>query len=180
MPNWMRTALEVSGDQKLQQEFFAAIGNGSEQPIDFEKLIPPPANIFRGNFGETERVYCEENNLPNWYDWNRENWGTKWNAARGELRPSKQGDSTVLFFDTAWSLPLPILEKIEDMLMNEFLGLEIYGEFIEEGYAVAGVILMGKDGGDIQEIDIYFDQESYEPKINFFNQDGIEFEFKNL
>lgn len=182
MPNWMRTALEVSGDQKLQQEFFAAIGNGigSEQPIDFEKLIPPPANIFKGNFGETERLYCEENNLPNWYDWNRENWGTKWNAAYGELRPSKQGDSTVLFFDTAWSLPMPILEKIEEMLMNEFLGLEIYGEFIEEGYAVAGVILMGKDGGDIREIDIDFDQESEQTKINFFDQDGTQFKFKNL
>jgi hypothetical protein len=66
------------------------------------------------------------------------------------------------------------------MLMNEFLGLEIYGEFIEEGYAVAGVILMGKDGGDIREIDIDFDQESDQPKINFFDQDGTEFKFKNL
>lgn len=178
----MRIALEVSGDQKLQQEFFAAIGNGigSEQPIDFEKLIPPPANIFRGNLGADEKKYCEENNIPNWYDWNRENWGTKWNASYGELRPSKQGDSTVLFFETAWSLPVPILEKIEQMLVNEFIGLEIYGEFIEEGYGIAGVILMDKDGGEISEMDIEFDQESDEPTIKFFDQDGYEFKFKTL
>ena len=182
MPNWMRTALEVSGDQKLREKFFNAIGQGleSEQPIDFEKIIPPPDNLFRGNIGNDEEKYCKDNNLPNWYDWNRENWGTKWNAAYGEIRPSKQGDSTVLFFDTAWGLPLPILEKIEHMLMNEFLGLNIYGEFIEESYSVAGVVLMGKDGGDLRELDIDFDQVSEEPTIKFFDQDGYEFKFKNL
>jgi hypothetical protein len=182
MPNWMRTALEVSGDQKLREKFFNAIGQGleSKQPIDFEKIIPPPDNLFRGNLGQPEEEYCKNNNIPNWYDWNRENWGTKWNAVDGELRPSKQGDSTMLFFDTAYSLPLPILERIEHMLMNEFLGLNIYGEFIEESYSVAGVVLMGKDGGDLRELDIDFDQVSEEPTIKFFDQDGYEFKFKNL
>ena len=64
--------------------------------------------------------------------------------------------------------------------MNEFLGLNIYGEFIEEGYAVAGFVLMGKDGGDLRELDIDFDQVSEEPTIKFFDQDGYEFKFKNL
>jgi hypothetical protein len=178
----MRTALEVSGDQKLQQQFFAAIGNGieSKQPIDFERLIPPPANLFRGNLGKEEEEYCRANNIPDWHSWNRKNWGTKWNAAYGEVRPSKEGNSTILFFDTAWNLPMPILEKIEQMLMNEFLGLNIYGEFIEEGYAVAGVILMGKDGGDIQELGIDFDQDADEPTIKFFDDNDHEFKFKNL
>lgn len=188
MPNWMRTALEVSGNQKLREKFFNAIGQGleSEQPIDFEKIIPPPDNLFRGNIGNDEEKYCKDNNLPNWYDWNRENWGTKWNAAYGEIRPSKQGDSTVLFFETAWSLPLPILEKIEHMLMNEFLGLNIYGEFIEEGNAVAGVVLMDKDGADIRELEVdesvFSDEEGGELNyhLKFFDQDGCEFKFKNL
>jgi hypothetical protein len=188
MPNWMRTALEVSGDQKLQEKFFNAIGQGleSEQPIDFEKIIPPPDNLFRGNIGNDEQKYCKDNNLPNWYDWNRENWGTKWNASYCELRPSKQGDSTVLLFETAWSLPLPIFEKIEQMLMNEFIGLNIYGEFIEEGNAVAGVVLMDKDGADIRELEVdesvFSDEEGGELNyhLKFLDQDGCEFKFKNL
>ena len=181
MPNWMRTALEVSGDQKLREKFFNAIGQGleSEQPIDFEKIIPPPDNLFRGNIGNDEEKYCKDNNLPNWYDWNRENWGTKWNASYCELRPSKQGDSTVLLFETAWSLPLPILEKLEHML-------NIYGEFIEEGNAVAGVVLMDKDGADIRELEVdesvFSDEEGGELNyhLKFFDQDGCEFKFKNL
>ena len=184
----MRTALEVSGDQKLQEKFFNAIGQGleSEQPIDFEKIIPPPDNLFRGNIGNDEQKYCKDNNLPNWYDWNRENWGAKWNASYCELRPSKQGDSTVLLFETAWSLPLPIFEKIEQMLMNEFIGLNIYGEFIEEGNAVAGVVLMDKDGADIRELEVdesvFSDEEGGELNyhLKFLDQDGCEFKFKNL
>ena len=72
MPNWMRTALEVSGDQKLREEFFNAIGQGleSDQPIDFEKIIPPPDNLFRGNLGQPEEKYCKDNNIPDWYSWN--------------------------------------------------------------------------------------------------------------
>jgi hypothetical protein len=55
----------------------------------------------------------------NWYDWNVRNWGTKWDVAvqNGEEYPETQIlDEGELFinykFDTAWSPPLPAIEKL--------------------------------------------------------------------
>lgn len=180
MPNWMRTALEVSGDQKLREKFFNAIGQGleSKQPIDFEKVIPPPDNLFQGNLGQPEEKYCKDNNIPNWYDWNCKNWGTKWNAVGGEVKTF--GDySDVLFFDTAYNLAFPILEELEKMLMNEYKGIEIYGEFIEETYSQAGFIKMDGNGGQIDSITIEMDDDQ-EYKVTFLNEDGVKVNFKHL
>lgn len=180
MPNWMRIALEVSGDEQQQKEFFESIGDGieSKQPINFEKIITPPDNLFRGNLGRQEEEYCRANNIPDWYSWNNANWGTKWNASDGFVE--MKADSVVVLFNTAWALPIPIIEKIEKMVMDKFIDLKIYGEFIEEGYAVAGFFHIGKDGGELTEVDIDFDQEGDEPLIRFFGVDGTEFKFKNL
>ena len=179
MPNWMRTALEVSGDQKLREKFFNAIGQGleSKQPIDFEKIIPPPDNLFRGNLGADEEKYCKDNNIPDWYSWNNSNWGTKWNAVAGEVQ-TFGAYSNVLFFDTAWNLACPILEEIERMLLNEYKGIEIYGEFVEEGYSQAGFIKMDSNGGRIDEVTIEMDQDQ-DYKVKFL-KDGAEVNFKHL
>lgn len=180
MPNWMRIALEVSGDEQQQKQFFESIGDGlaSEYPINFEKIITPPDNLFRGNLGQEEKEYCRANNIPDWYSWNTANWGTKWNASYCFV--DMKADSVLLLFDTAWALPIPIIEKIEQMIMDKFIDLKIYGEFIEEGYAVAGFFHIGKDGGELTEVDIDFDEQNDEPFIRFFNTDGTEFKFKNL
>ena len=41
-----------------------------------------------------------------WYEWCIENWGTKWNACESDL----QGN--VMYFDTAWSCPIPVLTRL--------------------------------------------------------------------
>ena len=182
MPNWMRIALEVSGDKKQQKEFFESIGDGleSEQPINFEKIITPPDNLFRGNLGKDEEEYCRANNIPDWYSWNTANWGTKWNACSGSV--NKTEDGLVLLFETAWALPIPIIEAIEMMIADDFPDLKIYGEFLEEGYAVAGFFHITKDIAELYEVDIDFGDDGAE--ILFFYKDGpeygTEFEFKNI
>jgi hypothetical protein len=42
-----------------------------------------------------------------WYDWCNEKWGTKWNA----YDVSRISD-TILRFDTAWSMPFPVIEEL--------------------------------------------------------------------
>jgi hypothetical protein len=71
--------------------------------VSFDVLLPPPLNIWRGNRG------LEEGNAfgkKNWYDWNTENWGTKWNAyGQDEKSIARTEDTLTLTFQTAWSPP---------------------------------------------------------------------------
>ena len=45
---------------------------------------------------------------PDWYDANISKWGTKWNAHETELFEQ----CNIIMFKTAWSSPIPILEKL--------------------------------------------------------------------
>jgi hypothetical protein len=45
--------------------------------IDFNKIIPMPDTVFKGNLGPVER---EKYGTNNWMDWSIANWNTKWNA----------------------------------------------------------------------------------------------------
>lgn len=79
-PNWAKTIY----DERLP-----------ERKEDFDKLY------------ELGKVCCT--NITkyghiDWYDWCRENWGTKWNACEVYI------SDNVIAFQTAWSVPDPIFE----------------------------------------------------------------------
>ena len=65
------------------------------------------------------RVYI--NNIlkygyTSWYDWSIEHWGTKWNAYDQQII---KGKTWVKFiFSTAWSMPLPIYKKLEELNLD--------------------------------------------------------------
>lgn len=52
----------------------------------------------------------EKYGAPTWYEWRCQNWGTKWNACQTLLL-----DQDTLLFDTAWSNPAPIIQKLGEM-----------------------------------------------------------------
>lgn len=52
---------------------------------------------------------------PTWYDWCISNWGTKWNAYGYSEDTIGYHDGDRLYFQTAWSAPHPILEKLTQM-----------------------------------------------------------------
>jgi hypothetical protein len=62
---------------------------------------------------------AELNNISHrsWYDWNRNNWGTKWNACDPEIEDeaSKQYGYVRITYMTAWCEPLPVLQKLAVM-----------------------------------------------------------------
>lgn len=58
-----------------------------------------------------------------WYDWHRQNWGTKWNACG----PVYDGDGNY-FLDTAWNAPLPVLRE----LSRQFPEVEIAFVYADE------------------------------------------------
>ena len=96
MPNWVTTILCIEGDQKDLDQFQDYVRNDNyyrdeEDPkkrvshFDFNKFIPMP-----------------QEEQENWYNWNCDNWGTKWNACYTDVDDSSEGCLRYQF-ETAWS-----------------------------------------------------------------------------
>jgi hypothetical protein len=76
--------------------------------VDFNILIPQPEGIYRGNMSKQDHI-----TYPiNWYDWNTNNWDTKWNAYDSEDLP----DEFAIAFTTAWSPPYPVIVALANKL----------------------------------------------------------------
>lgn len=114
MPNHVTNILRVSGDPEKVRAMFEAIKNeeiglGS---IDFNKVIPMPGHIFRGNLGMAER---EKYGKDNWYDWSIANWGTKWNSyGYDPVDTPKEFDGEHIEFQTAWSRTDPMIRTLAE------------------------------------------------------------------
>ena len=134
MPNWTSNTLTLVGDPDKIDAFYAMMGD----EFDFEKIIPPPENLFMENLGDKERKMCEEKGIPNWLDWNCEHWGTKWNAVSDEGLPEVEEYGTckllTYHFKTAWDTPRPVIVAIK----SKYPDLDVDGGYIHEGYEGCG------------------------------------------
>lgn len=91
-----------------------------------------------------------------WYDWNVRNWGTKWDVAirHGEEYPETElmeEDETSLSyrFNTAWSPPLPAIEK----LSQQYPDLEFNLSYEEEQGWGGEYLFVDGDGTEIESYD---------------------------
>ncbi|GHV57831.1 hypothetical protein AGMMS49579_24280 [Spirochaetia bacterium] len=142
MPNWCENCLFVEGERKLLDAFRTECFSEGENErvfLDFEKIIPPPENYFRGNIGVQEVKYCKEKGLIDWFSWNIGNWGTKWNVYDCDIKHDDR--SITVWFETAWSAPIPIMEA----LTKKYADLSFRLEYSEGGMGFRGVF-EGKQG----------------------------------
>lgn len=96
-----------------------------ESDFDFNAIKPQPEGIFRGNLSAED----EKNHPLNWYSWNTENWGTKWNSYEVKYLNRSYDDDTEVYdilvkFETAWSPPLPVLEELAKEFEVEFTWMD--------------------------------------------------------
>jgi len=147
MPNHIYQKIRIS-DWNYTDKFKEAKKKvlNEENNFDFNLLIPQPENIFNGSLGEKERQMCIEENRPNWLDWNRENWGTKWNAYSTEII-TNDNDTLELTFQTAWNIPTPIIEA----LFEVFSDFEIHYLAVDEGGFFAVEIIKNEEGEIIEK-----------------------------
>lgn len=105
--------------------------------------LPDDHPIIAASLVKEEHPNC-------WYVWNRENWGTKWDAYDVVIgsestileRLATAGDervTEVVRFDTAWSPPFPIFEKIA----QEFSDCDFVFSWLDED-------MMGHGGGYVE------------------------------
>lgn len=94
-----------------------------EGKFDFNLLIPAPLGLYNGNVGKEEK----EDFKLNWYDWNIENWGTKWNAYNQTICSDDGNGKAYIKFDTAWSVAYPVIAAFANKFNIPFL-LKYYDE----------------------------------------------------
>ena len=124
-------------------------------PDEFEKEL----NI--SNLEELGDAYIhniKEYGKTTWYDWAIENWGTKWEATGIGC------DKNTIIFDTAWSTPEPIFEKLSELLPDEYIEVK----YADECYSnYNNGILIFKNGliGYNEELDETFATEVWTKEL---------------
>ena len=90
--------------------------------------------------GEKSLRALHETGFYNWYDWSVESWGTKWNSYSFHVLHDSP-DHYEFKFDTAWSVPIPVFDKIAEL----FPSLEFSIDSFDEGWNFAwrGTITKG-------------------------------------
>ena len=143
MPNWFYFSVNVSGAKKDVEQFVENV-KGSEKfetegrEFDFNHFIPQPENIFRENISGDKKKELDAVSVPNWYDWNNQNWGTKWNAnvESAFCISSVEGFPMEYEYElaTAWAFPTSVMRKMIEMYPN--LDFTIVGEEESDAYGV--------------------------------------------
>jgi hypothetical protein len=219
MPNHVTNIISFKGSTKDVEDLRNAIKgidtDGTEQLIDFSKIIPMPPELMiasssnvdygiavilfreRGDDSKLKPILAypwvkaenitkaeqlanylveegradltqgkqalenlDKHGFKDWYSWSVANWGTKWNA----YSISEVDDK--IMFDTAWSTPFPVIEKLSSMFPNVQITLEfadedfghncgeivfLYGEsivdFIPEGGSAEAYVLAARING---------------------------------
>lgn len=129
MPNWVKTKLifHQITDEQFEDVInrFCKLTEDGCWCLDFQKIIPMPDNVFRGNLSmEDEKKYPGD---LNWYGWSNRHWGTKWNACYGDISRIEHSIS----FSTAWAYPAPVVEELAKQTL-----MRISAESLNEDYAV--------------------------------------------
>lgn len=155
MPNWCENDLSISGPRESLEKI-AALVKTEDEEFDFNTIIPEPAELqdicsgfatidgkqfsnWRVIDGEKVGVTDEEKaeliekyGSSNLYDWHCENWDTKWGACEASFNDN--GDSLFISFDTAWSPPNSIIDK----LIRMFPECSFVHEYFEGGCCFQG------------------------------------------
>lgn len=127
MPNYVRTEIDFIGDPKDVMEVINFVTN-ENMDFDFRKIIPypkywecpekylvSPTDITKDEYGLHSKKHslCLDKEIPylDWYSWQMDNWGTKWNACETAFF----NDGSGVAFETAWSFCCPILKKLSEL-----------------------------------------------------------------
>lgn len=117
MPNWCQNFINITAEKELFEKF------NIDKEFLFKNILPLPK--------EQE---------DNWYRWQIDNWGTKWDICDPDLEIREVESGKLLlsgFFETAWSPPLKLYEY---MSSNGFsivayyheCGVQFYGHYMSE------------------------------------------------
>lgn len=154
MPNWCNNYITVRGSNAEEIKRLADAYDAGEL---CNAVIPTPEdlNITAGSLGSgtpeqaeleaKEQANREKYGYANWYDFQVAKWGTKWDVnISGHCDRDDDGLGFTGSFDSAWSPPMGVVQKMVDD------GLEVVLYYYEPGMAYVGKF----DNGDDEYFDI--------------------------
>ncbi len=101
MPNWVTNRISLA---KADADLVLHYTRDGDDLFDFEKLVPPPPNMYRGDLSAED-----DKDFPtNWSTWCRANWGCKWNASQVKVE-TDEAAVTHITFQTPWSVPYGVI-----------------------------------------------------------------------
>lgn len=139
MPNWCLNHLTISHPDMDRVDRFESAYMRSDL---CETFLPEPKDdegnpIVGADYDENGKF-----KMPDWYEWRIANWGTKWDFGydtdRG-LQPTRVDNEVCVRFDTAWSPPLGLYERLK------LLGYTVKAYYFEPGMCFAGEWIDGED-----------------------------------
>jgi len=169
MPNHVYHIMSVNGTDAEVKKFFdnhvTAKGENGKDCFEFDTIIPFPAELagtrapnspprvdgkeaspdsveYKAWEKKSKRL-IESYGHDNWYDWKVTNQGTKWGAY--DYSPADHCENCFAF-QTAWSTPDPIFEKLAELYPT----LEFEIDVVEEGGYFSGNIIIAN--GEVENM----------------------------
>ena len=157
------------GALKIIKDFINSYTDGCETVEKFESIDVEVENEFLNDnptvtreqfdFGKQYYKNILMYGAPTWYEWCWDNWGTKWDAIDSYGSYIEGAKDIEMSFDTAWSPPLPIFEKLAKM----YPSLTLEAKWADED--------IGNNCGSIKyengELVEKYEPESYEEGFEF-------------
>ena len=174
MPNWVSNNVNAVGPIEDVRVLVAKVGSpilthpdsgpaGDDDPVfSFMNIVSP----WHAGITEDEYFSVADSNAPanNWYNWNWENWDTKWDACEVSHEFYDRGNEAVAFyrFDTAWSPPIKVIAE----LSRQFPTLTLTLEFLEEQGWGGEFEFVGGEGVVLRQWDI---PTTHAERVNVFS-----------
>lgn len=140
MPNYCQCFLRIYSDDSALAEIIEFVKDG-EVSLSFDKIIPYP-EPFRSLDDAAQKWEAEASRASDWsdrprdgynqggFEWCRENWGTKWDTCSVSVITQSEWD-IIYKFTTAWTPPLPVVDRIAEMYPANTFTLEYYERGME-------------------------------------------------
>ena len=200
MPNWCSNYISVRGSR---QEAVQKLADAFDAGELCQAVIPCPEDLNRegsaAHGGPNAELYeqiraenLEKHGYSNWYDFHVARWGTKWDiSVQAECDRDEDGLGFNGSFDTAWSPPMGVVEKLiadgyEVTLYYYESGMGFVGKYEDgndEYYELEGLDSSTVTAAIGNELDDFFgisesmaeyEAENEEEELTEWLKDGIE------
>lgn len=155
MPNWCSNVMTLRHEDP---EMITRAKNAFAEGKFCQEFVPCPQelqDVSSPNRDEkSAAALLEKYGYADWYAFQTNEWGTKWDFGSGDGINNFTENELILYFDSAWSPPIRMMEQLEE------LGFTVDLMYYEPGMAFCGRYADGDDeyfefgGMNADEIDI--------------------------